>query len=47
MQCSHRVTVFLHFYRQIYDTKKKKKKRSTFFSKKKKMNDYNGKGEIK
>lgn len=22
MQCSHRITVFLHFYRQIYDKKK-------------------------
>lgn len=45
MQCSHRITVFLHFYRQIYD--KKKKKRSTFFSKPKKKMITIGKGKIK
>lgn len=44
MQCSHRITVFLHFYRQIYD--EKKKKINFFFqTKKKKMNDYNRKRE--
>lgn len=32
MQCSHRITVFLHFYRQIYD---KKKKINFFFQTKK------------
>lgn len=41
MQCSHRITVFLHFYRQIYN----KKKINFFFSKQKIMNDYNRKGK--
>ena len=34
MQCSHRITVFLHFYRQIYDEKKKKKINFFFQTKK-------------